>query len=460
MAPNFVFILVDDLGWTDLAAFGSSFYETPHLDRLTNEGLHFTDAYASCPVCSPTRASILCGKYPARVGVTQFIGGHNVGRLCDVPYFHNLPASEYSLARALRDGGYQTWHVGKWHLGGKPTLPQTHGFDINVAGCDWGMPQKGFFSPYDIPGFENGPEGEYLTDRLTDEAIALIEQADRSRPFFLNLWHYAVHTPIQAKAEDVSRFEQKAADLGLDQQEPFEEGDVFPILAKRDQRITRRRFQGDPTYAAMVANLDANIGRLVDCLERTGQREQTVLVFTSDNGGLSTAEGAPTCNAPLSQGKGWMYEGGNRVPQFIVAPGLTQPGRRTDEPVTSTDFYPTLLELAGLEPKPAQHCDGVSLVPLLRGENHLKREAIFWHYPHYGNQGDTPACAVRAGAHKLIEHFEDGRLELFNLREDIGETRNLAPSEPERTRELHAQLRAWRDCVEALIPKPNPNWES
>ncbi len=459
MAPNFVFILIDDLGWTDLTSFGSSFYETPHLDRLAGEGLHFTDAYASCPVCSPTRASILSGKYPARVGITQFIGGHNVGRLCDVPYHHNLPASEYSLASALRDGGYQTWHVGKWHLGGGKTLPEKHGFDVNCAGCEWGMPHQGFFSPYDIPGFENGPEGEYLTDRLTDEAITLVEKAERDRPFFLNLWHYAVHTPIQAKPRDVKRFEQKAADLGLDRRDPIEVGKPVPYLNDLGLRIRRRRFQSHPTYAAMVANLDANVGRLVDCLERTGQRENTVIIFTSDNGGLATTEGAPTCNAPLLEGKGWMYEGGNRVPQFIVAPGITRPGQRTDVPVTSTDFYPTLLDLAGLDPIPQQHCDGVSLVPLLRGEDEVDREAIFWHYPHYGNQGDTPACAVREGDLKLIEHFEDGRLELYNLREDLSESRDLSASDSARTRELHAKLCAWRDSVEALIPQPNLNWE-
>ncbi|MGF1483240.1 MAG: sulfatase [Opitutales bacterium] len=459
MPPNFVFFLIDDLGCTDLGAFGSGFYETPNLDRLCGEGLKFTDAYASCPVCSPTRASVLSGKYPARVGVTQYIGGHATGKLCDVPYFHQLPESEYSLARALKDGGYQTWHVGKWHLGADRCLPQFHGFDENRGGYNWGRPKHGYFSPYNIPGFENGPDGEYLTDRLTDEALQLLEYADRDRPFFLNFWHYTVHTPIQAKEAHIEHFRQKAADLGLDQKDPFEEGETFPCNHKRNQRVLRRRFQSNPVYAAMLRSLDENVGRLIDYLDRNGLRDDTVIVFSSDNGGLATAEGSPTCNAPMAEGKGWMYEGGNRVPQFMIAPRLTQPGQSTGVPVTSTDFYPTLLELAGLDPLPHQHCDGVSLVPLLKGADALERDAIFWHYPHYGNQGDTPACAIRAGDYKLIEHFEDGRLELYNLAEDVSETYNLADAQPERVRALHDQLRQWQASVQAPFPQPNPTWK-
>jgi len=456
--PNILFLLIDDLGWKDLGCYGSEFYETPNLDRLAAEGLRFTDAYASCPVCSPTRASILSGKYPARVGVTQFIGGHAVGRLCDVPYHHALPQSEISVAEALRRGGYQTWHVGKWHLGEEFTLPQQHGFDVNIAGFGWGMPNQGYFAPFGMPGLEDAPEGAYLTDVLTDRAIELILKRDPDRPFFLNLWHYAVHTPIQAPADLVAKYEQKARDLGLDDTQALEPGDHFPCQHKRDQRITRRRFQSDAAYAAMIENLDANIGRLIDALDAAGLGEETLVLFSADNGGLSTAEGSPTCILPLAEGKGWLYEGGNRVCQLARWPGRISAGSTNDVPVTSTDFYPTLLELAGLPAMPLQHVDGASIAPLLLDGRPPDREAIFWHYPHYSNQGDTPACAVRAGDWKLIEHFEDGKLELFNLREDVGENNNLAQVESERTRELHGTLVAWREEVEALIPRPNPNW--
>jgi arylsulfatase A-like enzyme len=460
--PNLVFILVDDLGWKDLGCYGSEFYETPNLDRLAQDGMSFSDAYASCPVCSPTRASILSGKYPARVGVTDWIdwgfGIHPCrGRLVDVPYIDHLPLQEHSLAAALKDGGYHTWHVGKWHLGGEAYYADKHGFDVNVAGCQWGSPRHGYFSPYNIPLLENGPEGEYLTDRLTDEAIRLIENND-GQPFFLNLWTYTVHTPIQAKQATVERFAAKAKAMGLDRLKTFEEGDYFPTEHKREQRIVRRLVQSDPVYAAMIYSLDENVGRLLEAIERAGQTEDTVIFFYSDNGGLATAEGSPTSNAPLSEGKGWMYEGGTREPLIVKWPGVVQAGSTCSVPVTSPDFYPTMLEMAGLDLLPEQHCDGLSLVPLLRGGDSLDREGIFWHYPHYGNQGGTPGSSVRAGDYKLIEFFEDGRVELYNLREDAGEERDLAQAEPETTARLKGMLAAWRAEVEAKIPRPNPDF--
>lgn len=457
--PNILFILIDDMGWKDLGTYGSEFYETPNLDGLAREGMIFSDAYASCPVCSPTRASCMTGRYPARVGVTQFIGGHNVGKLQDVPYHHVLPLSEVTSASVLREAGYQTWHVGKWHLGPRHAWPDRHGFDLNLGGCDWGSPKEGYFSPFQIPEFEDGPEGEYLTDRLTDEAIGLIEQRDPSRPFFLNLWHYTVHTPIEAPEALVEKYRRKARHLGIDRKPAFEEGDFFPVTHRRDQRIVRRLLQSDPTYAAMVENLDTNVGRMVDALESSGLLENTLIIFTSDNGGLSTSEGSPTCNAPLHEGKGWMYEGGTREPLIASWPGKIDPGTRCSTPVTSTDFFPTFLEAAGLPLRPDLHIDGVSLMPLLTGTGELDREAIFWHYPHYGNQGDTPGCSIRAGDWKLIEYFEDGRLELYNLSEDIGESRNRANTDPETTRRLKTMLDDWKDSIEAVIPKPNPNWK-
>jgi arylsulfatase A-like enzyme len=454
--PNIVFIVIDDMGWRDIGCYGSTFYETPNIDRLAQQGMVFSDAYASCPVCSPTRASILTGKYPARVGVTQFIGGHAVGKLCDVPYFHQLPVQEISLATTLRNGGYQTWHVGKWHLG---KWVKRHGFDINIGGGDWGHPRKGYFSPWGISTLEDGPEGEYLTDRLTDEALGLIENRDQDRPFLLNLWHYTVHTPIQAPEHLVEKYRKKMHEMGLDKEKTFEEGDYFPCRHKRNQRINRRLLQSDPTYAAMIENLDTNIGRVLECLKNNDLEDDTIVVFTSDNGGLSTAEGAPTCNAPLAEGKGWMYEGGTREPLIVRWPKVVEAGSHCDVPVTSTDFYPTFLESAGLPALPRQHCDGVSVLPLLKGAKHLERDAIFWHYPHYGNQGDTPGSSIRSGSFKLIEHFEDGRLELYDLETDIEEKDNLAGKLPDKAAVLHQQLVEWRESIGAAIPEPNPNWE-
>jgi arylsulfatase A-like enzyme len=455
--PNFIFILIDDMGWRDLGCCGSSFYETPNLDQLAAEGVRFTDAYAACPVCSPSRASILSGKYPARVGVTDFIGGNSRGRLISSPYTDHLPLEEFNLARALKEAGYRTWHVGKWHLGGEPYLPEQQGFDANVGGWSWGHPRDGYFSPYGNPRLADGPEGEYLTDRLTDEAIRLIRGSDGT-PFFLNLWHYAVHTPIQVKPADLAKYQEKAKALGLDKINPFVEGEAFPCEHKKDKRVIRRTVQSDPAYAAMVENLDWNIGRLLAVLDEKGLADDTVVIFTSDNGGLATSEGSPTCNAPLSEGKGWMYEAGTREPLIVRWPGRIVSGSLCDVPVSSPDFYPTILEMAGLPARPGQHCDGESFWPLLQGAERLRREAIFWHYPHYGNQGGSPGCSVRAGDYKLIEFFEDRHVELYNLREDCGEERNLAEAEPAVRDRLRTMLHEWLESVEAKIPQPNPKY--
>ncbi|GAA2759489.1 sulfatase [Actinopolymorpha rutila] len=458
--PNIVFVLIDDLGWADLGCYGSTFYETPHLDRLAAAGARFTNAYAAAPVCSPTRASIMTGKYPARVGVTQWIGGHAVGRLRDVPYFHELPLDEYSLARALRDGGsYQTWHVGKWHLGERRTWPDRHGFDVNVAGCQLGHPPS-YMSPYGIPAIEDGPPGEYLTDRLTDEAVALVENAG-DQPFFLNLWHYAVHTPIQAPEQLVRKYEEKARALGLDQVDAIKTGEPMPTWHQRHEYVQRRVVQSDPGYAAMIENLDTNIGRLLDALDRTGKADNTIVIFTSDNGGLSSCAGSPTCNAPLAEGKGWMYDGGLRVPLLIRWPGVVDPNTTLPDVVTSPDFYPTLLEAAAVLPIPqapysrAGEADGHTFLPLLMSGQSQSRP-IFWHYPHYGNQGGTPGAAVREGDWKLVRFFEDNHVELYNLAEDISETRDLAGTNPATAARLDATLEHWLREVEARIPAPNP----
>lgn len=455
--PNFLFILIDDMGWKDIGCYGSSFYETPNLDALAKDGIMFTDAYASCPVCSPTRASILTGKYPATVGVTNYIGGKAKGKVIGAPYIDHLPLEEKTIASALKDAGYRTYHVGKWHLGAEPYSPENHGFDLNIAGCRWGHPWHGYFSPYDNPKLENGPEGEYLTDRLTDEAIRLIE-TNGEKPFFLYFPHYAVHTPIQVGREYIEKYEQKAKAFGLDKRKTFELGENFPCGHKKNHRIKRRLLQSDPAYAGMVQNLDENIGRLLKALEDCGKADDTVVIFTSDNGGLATSEGSPTCNAPLSEGKGWMYEGGTREPLIIKWTGKIEAGSVCSMPVTSTDFYPTMLEMAGLDLMPEQHCDGKSMMPLLSGTGELNREAIFWHYPHYGNQGGTPGSSIRCGDYKLIEFLEDGRVELYNLRKDLREEHNLASAEPQIKEKLQTMLVDWRNEVEAKIPEPNPDW--
>ncbi len=458
--PNILMILIDDLGWRDLTCYGSSFYETPNLDQLAADGLLFTDAYASCPVCSPTRASIMTGKYPAHVGITNYIKGMETGKLMAVDYLGYLPLEEKSVASALRDGGYQTWHVGKWHLGDHNFYPEAHGFDKNVAGQHWGMPKHGYFSPYGMENLSDGPDGEYLTDRITDEAIALIENREADKPFFLNMSHYAVHTPIQAPADLIKKYEQKAKDLGLDKQEAIIQGEHFPCVHKIDQHVQRRIIQSDPAYAAMVENLDTNIGRLLQAIKDAGEEENTLVMFTADNGGLATAEGSPTCNAPLVEGKGWMYEGGTRVCQIAKWPARITAGTKTDVPVTSTDFYATFLEAANLPLIPEQHSDGVSLMPVLDGAESLARESIFWHYPHYGNQGGTPGASIRSGDWKLIEFYEDNHLELYNLRDDISEEHNLIEQESERASAMHKELDEWRISVEAKIPERNPDWEA
>lgn len=468
--PNLLFILIDDMGWKDLSISGSEFYETPNIDRIAREGMRFTDAYASCPVCSPTRASVMTGKYPAKVGITDWIdwGGKahpRKGRLVDVPYLKGLPDSETTLAQVLKEQGYSTWHVGKWHLGGEGSYPQDRGFDVNVGGCERGSPAgsdgNGYFYPWSIPVLKDLdlPEDTYLTDYLTDQVVNLIEKQEEGTPFFLNLWYYTVHTPIQAKEEKIRKYEQKRLDLGLDKVEELREGELMPYELDHERHVIRRLVQSDPVYAAMIESLDENIGRILQTLEDKGVLDNTLIVFTSDNGGLSTAEGSPTCNTPLAEGKGWMYEGGTREPLFVRWPETITPGSTCETPVTTPDFFPTLLEAAGGNPADHSDIDGVSLIPLFKGESALPRDAIFWHYPHYGNQGGTPGASVRMGDYKLIWFFEDNHVELYNLREDIGETTNLAATEPIRTETMIAALQSWQHSIEARIPQPNPDWE-
>lgn len=456
-------ILIDDMGWKDLSACGSTFYESPNIDALMQSGMSFDNAYASCPVCSPSRASILTGKYPATVGVTDWIDTsgecHPVkGYLIDAPYIKHLPKEEYNIARCFKDHGYNTFHVGKWHLGTEEYYPQHQGFDVNIAGCHLGHPHHGYFSPYMIENLKDGPDGEYLTDRLTDEAIKLIAKSGDT-PFFMNLWHYTVHMPPQAKEEDIRYFEDKARRMHLDKVNPFVEGENYPIEIKRHMKVRRRVIQSDAVYAAMIKNLDWNIGRLVQALKDMGKLDDTIIVFTSDNGGLATAEGSPTCNFPAREGKGWMYEGGTRIPLSISYPAIVRKNTHTQVVTTSPDLYPTLLEMADLPLQPQQHVDGISLLPAL-SEKKMKDRPVFWHYPHYGNQGGTPGSSVRYGKWKLIEFFEDMHTELYDLESDPSEARNLAEINPDKRDELRQMLHSWRESICAKIPKRNPDWKA
>jgi arylsulfatase A-like enzyme len=466
--PNVILVLIDDMGWRDLSCYGSEFYETPNIDSLCRDGMQFSDAYAACPVCSPTRASILTGRYPSTVGVTNFIDSSchvhpKAGKLIEVPYFRELPRTERTLARSLKDNGYSTWHVGKWHLGGRASYPEKHGFDVNIGGSEAGAPYGGgYFSPWTLPGLTETdvPDGTYLTDYLTDQAVHLIESsAGSSQPFFLNMWYYSVHSPIEAKTEKIEKYRRKAREMGIDTIDPFSEGGFFPTEDISTERIRRRTIQSDPVYAAMIESLDENVGRLLDAVDQSGKSDDTIVIFTSDNGGLSSAETSPTCNAPLSEGKGWRYEGGTREPLIVRWPGVIAPGSESSQPVTSPDLFPTILDAAGLPPEPDAHCDGHSFADLLRGEVWTRPEPLYWHYPHYGNQGDTPGSSIRDGAWKLLEFFEDGHFELYNLEDDLGEEEDLAPARPDKVSELAAKLHSWEARVMAKRPVENPEYD-
>jgi arylsulfatase A-like enzyme len=440
--PNIVFMLIDDMGYADVGCFGSTFHETPNIDRLAASGMRFTQAYAACPVCSPTRASIMTGKYPARLKLTDFLKGKKSPKdspLLPAEYRDELPLEEVTVAEVLRDAGYATGHVGKWHLGKKGFWPEDQGFDFNYGGCQSGMPKSYFWPDWeDNPPIQGAHDGEYLADRLTDEACRFIER-QKDRPFFLNFCHHSVHVPIQGKPDKVAKYEARLA--------------VHP--PKPGQ-------QHNPQYAAMVESVDDSVGKVIETLRRCGIEENTVFFFFSDNGGLSVEEGKltpATTNAPLRDGKGYLHEGGIREPMIVSWPGTILPGTTCEEPVCSIDFLPTMAVLAGIDPDMtrAGDIDGLDLSSLFAEPGaHLSRGALYWHYPHFSNQGGRPGGAIRSGDWKLIENYEFGDIELYNLKEDIGETRNLARSQPERAQRMLEMLHSWRIKVDANMPLPNP----
>lgn len=448
-ALNIVFILVDDLGWTDLACQGSKYYETPNIDRLASQGMRFTDAYAACAVCSPTRAAVQTGRYPARLGVTDWIrarfqggiigpdgknptgytGGRNHKLACPKNALF-MELGERTLAEAFKPAGYVSCHIGKWHLGQAAHFPERQGYDFNHGGCDLGQP-PGYFDPYrtkrrfyEIPNLPPRKQGEYLTDREADEAVRFIK-AHKDRPFFLNMDHYCVHTPLQAKHDVKARYEAKP---------------------KTNHK--------NATYAAMVESVDDSTGRIMRTLDELGIADRTVVIFTSDNGGLL----GPTDNAPLRSGKGFPYEGGIRVPLIVRWPGVVKPGSTSRVPVTSVDYFPTLLEMAGVPLPKDRPIDGASLVPVLKQAGQLDRRDLFWHFPHYrGRLG--PYSIIRSGPWKLIRFYDSHTQELYNLADDLGEKEDLAAKMPDRVAKLASKLDAWLASVGAKMPRPNPDYE-
>ena len=454
--PNIVFFLVDDLGYADVQAFGSSFYETPNIDKLAQEGMKFTDAYAACPVCSPTRASIMTGKYPATMHTTDWFGApqpeeeaknKNYTRLLlPASYIENLPLKEETIAEALKAGGYKTFIAGKWHLGGTPDFwPENQGFDVNKGGFSAGNPGKGgYFSPYNNnPRLDAGPAGEYLPVRLAKETMKFIED-NKDQPFFAYFSFYNVHGPDDTTPELKAKYTAKREKLGLKDEFGNEDGKKVRVV------------QSDPTYAGMVQAVDDAVGKVMDKLKELKLDDNTIVVFFSDNGGLAINEGSPTSNLPLRGGKGWMYEGGIREPLIIRYPGVIKANTVNETPVISNDFYPTFLQMAGLSALPKQNTGGLSILPLLK-QKKIKNRCLFWHYPHYGNQGGSPASAVRNGDWKLIHWYENDRFELFNLRNDVGEHNNLLASESKIAKKLKKELDEWLKQQDAYFPTKNPN---
>lgn len=454
--PNVVVFLVDDLGYMDVGANNPNcFYETPHVDALAESGMRFTDGYAANPVCSPTRYSLMTGKYPTRVGATNFFSGDRSGKFNPAPLNDEMPLDEITLAQALKAKNYATYFAGKWHLGeSEEYYPQNRGFDVNIGGHKKGGPYTGnkYFGPFKNPEMEvESPEGDHLPDRLARDTAAFIE-ANKDQPFLAYLSFYSVHTPLMGRPDLVEKYKKRAAEI---------HGDGFAyskeIVAGRG-RVKTRSVQKHAVYAAMVEAMDEAVGKVLQQLEDSGVADNTIVIFTSDNGGLSTSEGSPTSNLPLQGGKGWIYEGGIREPWIIRYPRVTAAGSVSHELICSIDLYPTVMAAAGVETKHA--IDGIDITPALKGGT-LDRDALYWHYPHYSNQGGPPGGAIRMGDFKLVERYEDGKVMLFNLKDDLGEQQDLAAQHPERVAQMRANLHAWYESVDAQFlqqkkggPKP------
>lgn len=494
---NVIFFLVDDYGWKDVGYNGSTFYETPHVDSFSREAQKFNNAYAACHVCSPSRASIMTGCYPARIGLTDWLPGRQdfpFQKLTNVVSEQHLPYNRITLPEALKNNGYHTAIFGKWHLGEDSASTERQGFELHIPQWNKGWPNGTYFSPYNMKGLEGGPDGEYLTDRLTNEALHYMEE-NKDEPFFLYLSQFAVHDPIQGRPDLVKKYEKKLAAMqkpsgpayilegNPDSSYQFTAQELNDLLKDPaykgfksfpDRLVKIKQFQDNVQFAAMVEDMDENFGKVLAKLKELGIEDRTIVIFFSDNGGMSAAnffkpdrviapanldKAFSTSNFPLRGGKGWLYEGGIREPLLIRWPGITQAGSFSNEPVISTDFFPTILNMLGLPLMPKQHADGVSIVPLMKGKTHLDRKAIFWHFPHYSNHGmQSPGGAVRSGDYKLLEYYENNTVQLFNLANDPGEQHDLSASMPAKVKELKAMLHEWRKKVGARMMKPNPDY--
>ncbi len=452
--PNVLFILVDDLGLHDLSYTGSTFYETPNVDRIAKEGVVFTQGYAGSRVCSPSRATIMTGKFTARHKITDWIGAksgeawretnrHDL--LLPADYVHELPKEDISMAEAMKAGGYKTFFAGKWHLGNEGSYPENHGFDINIGGWDKGSPIGGYFSPWENPKLENKVDGENLSMRLAKETSDFIKK-NKDSTFFAMLSFYAVHGPIQTTQEKWGKYRQKAIEAGL-----ADKGYAM------ERNLPIREVQDNPIYAGLVESMDDAVGEVLRTLDELGLDKNTIVVFTSDNGGVASGDAFSTSNLPLRGGKGYQWEGGIREPYFIKVPMMESITSKIEYPVTGADFYPTLLDLANIPVIPEQHIDGVSLKPLMEGKT-LSERPLYWHYPHYGNQGGDPSSIIREGQWKLIHYWEDGSEELYDLTSDPGEQSNVAKENPEMAGQLSKKLMNWLTEVDANMAEEDSDY--
>lgn len=439
---NVILFLVDDMGWTDPACFGSDLHQTPNIDKLASKGFLFTNSYSSCNVCSPTRASIMTGKSPARLHLTDWIEGHKYpwAKLSVPDWNMKLDQQEYTIAEAFKEAGYSTAHFGKWHLGETQEYwPENHGFDMNVGGWAKGAPHrnkklgyKGYFAPFGNPRIKDENEEEHLTEYLTERVCNYINEHETSeQPFFINFWLYNVHTPLQAKEEKVEKYKQLIKEGG---------------------------HHKNATYAAMVEHTDEAMGAILEALKANNMDENTIILFSSDNGGLiGKGKHKVTNNAPLRRGKGTMYEGGTRIPTVLYVPDMLNKTKLINTPVISMDYFPTLAALAGIEVDSS--IDGKDWSPLLADKS-INRNSLHWHYPHYHQEGAVPHGIIRQGDWKLIQNFETGEYELYNLKDDIGETNNLMESHSEKANNLIADLKKWQQEVGAQLPTKNDNFHS
>lgn len=453
--PNVLFILVDDLGYMDLSYTGSEYYETPNIDRIANEGMVFNQGYAASRVCSPSRASVMTGKFTGRHGITDWIGAKSgeawreakrYDKLLPAAYNHDLSKEDITLAEAMKAAGYKTFFAGKWHLGDKGSYPEDHGFDINKGGWEKGSPIGGYFSPWENPNLENQQDSENLSMRLANETASFIKQ-HRDSSFFAFLSFYAVHGPIQTTRQKWDKYRVKSEETGI-----AEKGYIM------ERNLPIRQVQDNPIYAGLVESMDDAVGVVLKTLEEEGLAQNTMVIFTSDNGGVASGDSFSTANLPLRGGKGYQWEGGIREPFFIKAPWLVQGGSTTDYPVIGTDFYPTILDVANIGLRPQQHVDGLSLKPLLEGKT-LAERPLFWHYPHYGNQGGDPSSIIREGHWKLIHYWENEAKELYNLEKDPGEQLNVASEHLELVAQLDEKLMSWLAEVNANMPAKDTEYD-